>query len=315
MQPQITDYNIQLMSGIQSINITWNISISNRLECNITKYVLTLVSNQAQNKKFLVKEIVSSTDSGHVLDNLLLGVKYNIKLTPSTSNGTLPSSPLYSISTLMTKNDVQIKNISTKYENGKIKVNWILVNSHQKYTPVEEPITSIIKYKLKRILSCSLREVEQNWTSISIFNRTDYEIFDTVPNSQYSIQVSVHVKAKKNTQQENMIHALTPASNPKTEPILDPDHPMCITNNSIFVQWKFDPENCSKLNGFLSQFYIELKDKVDGILQIRETKNNYISINELKSNTAYELKIFIKTHFGYNPDHFYSSISRLNLKI
>jgi len=34
---------------------------------------------------------------------------------------------------------------------------------------------------------------------------------------------------------------------------------MYITNNSIFVQWKFDPENCSKLNGFLFQFYIELK--------------------------------------------------------
>eukprot|EP00102_Acyrthosiphon_pisum_P016610 XP_008187621.2 PREDICTED: uncharacterized protein LOC100570673 [Acyrthosiphon pisum] len=101
-----------------------------------------------------------------------------------------------------------------------------------------------------------------------------------------------------------MINALTPALNPKTEPILDPDHPMCITNNSIFVQWKFDSENCSKLNGFLSQFYIELKDKVDGILQIRETKNNYISFNELKSNTAYELKVFIKTHFGYNPEHF-----------
>jgi len=34
---------------------------------------------------------------------------------------------------------------------------------------------------------------------------------------------------------------------------------MFITNNSVFVQWKFDPKNCSKLNGFLSQFYIELK--------------------------------------------------------
>ncbi|XP_060872331.1 uncharacterized protein LOC132946371 [Metopolophium dirhodum] len=304
IQPQITDYNIKLMSGIQSINITWDTSISNRLECNITKYVLTLMSNKSQDQISDVQEILSSTDSGHVLDNLLPGFKYSIKLTPSTSNGTLPTSPIYSITTLMTKNDVQIKNISTKYENGNIKVNWILVNSHQHYTTVDEPVTSIIKYKVKRILSCSIREVEQNWTSITIFNRTSYEIFGTVPNTQYSIQVLVDVKDKNTTHQENMINVLTPASSPMTEPILDPDHPMCITNNSMFVQWKFDPKNCSKLNGFLSQFYIELKDKVADILQIRETKNNYISFNELKSNTNYELKVFIKTHFGYNPEHF-----------
>ncbi|CAI6352820.1 unnamed protein product [Macrosiphum euphorbiae] len=305
MQPQINDYNIKLMSGIQSINITWSISISNRLECNITKYVLTLMSNQSQKQKSDEQELIlPSTDSGHVLDNLLPGFKYNIKLTPSTSNGTLPSSPIYSITTLMTKNDVQIKNISTKYENGKIKLNWILVNKNLNYATVDVPVTAIIKYKVKRILSCSLREVEQNWTSITVFNRTNYEIYDPMPNSQYSIQVLVDIKNKNTTQQENMFDVLTPASSPITEPILDPDHPMCITNNSIFVQWKFDPENCSKLNGFLSQFYIELKDKVADILEIRETKNNYVSFNELKSNTAYELKVFIKTHFGYNPDHF-----------
>ncbi|CAI6359203.1 unnamed protein product [Macrosiphum euphorbiae] len=304
MQPQITDYNIQLKSGIQSINITWSISTSNRLECNITKYVLTLSSNQSKNQLSEVQEILSSTDNGHFLNNLVSGFKYNIKLTPSTSNGTLPSSPIYSITTLMTKNDVQIKNISTKYENGKIKVNWILVYPHEHYTTVDEPVTSIIKYKVKRILSCSIREVEQNWTLIKISNQTNYEILDPVPNSQYSVQVLVDLKDQNTTQLENIINVLTPASSPITEPILDPDHPMYITNNSIFVQWKLSPQNCSKLNGFLSQFYIELKDKVADILEKRETKNNYVSFNELKSNTTYELKVFIKTHFGYNPDHF-----------
>ncbi|KAL4085361.1 hypothetical protein QTP88_027220 [Uroleucon formosanum] len=302
MQPQITDYNIKLISGIYSINITWSISTLNRLECNITKNVLTLMSNQSQNQISDVQEILSSADSGHVIDNLLPDFKYYIKLTPSTSNGTLPSSPIYSITTLMTKNDVQIKNISTKNENGKIKVNWILVNSYQQYTTVNKPVTTIIKYKVKRILSCSIREVEQNWTSITIFNRTNYEIFDVVPNSQYSIQVNII--DTNTTQQKNMIDVLTPASNPKTEPILDSDHPMYITNSSIFVQWKFDPENCSKLNGFFSQFSIELKSKVDDIIQIRETKNNYISFNDLRSNTAYELKVFVKTHFSYNSEHF-----------
>ncbi|XP_060843558.1 uncharacterized protein LOC132923516 isoform X2 [Rhopalosiphum padi] len=304
IQPQITDYNIKLMSGIQSINITWDIATSNRLECKITKYVLTLMSNQSQNQISDVHEILSNTESGHFLDNLLPGFQYNIKLTPSTSNGTLPSSPIYSFTTLMSKNDVQIKNISTKHENGKIKVYWILANSNQHYTTVHEPVTSIIRYKLKRILSCSTREIEQNWTSRIIYNHTNYEIFNIVPNSQYSIQVLIDVNDKNTTQQGNMIDVLTPASNPKTEPILDPEHPIYITNSSIFVQWKVDSKNCSKLNGFLSQFYIELKDTVDDILQVRETKNNYISFNDLKANSTYELKVFIKTHIGYNPEHF-----------
>lgn len=34
---------------------------------------------------------------------------------------------------------------------------------------------------------------------------------------------------------------------------------MYVTNYSVFVQWKIDPVNCSKLNGFVSMFYIELK--------------------------------------------------------
>lgn len=91
----------------------------------------------------------------------------------------------------------------------------------------------------------------------------------------------VDVNEKNTTRQENMIDVLTPPSSknilnynwiyffstffyiflldPKTEPLLDPEHPIYITNNSIFVQWKVDSKNCSKLNGFLSQFYIELK--------------------------------------------------------
>jgi len=60
------------------------------------------MSNQSQNQITDVEKILLSTDSGHFLDNLLPGFQYNIKLTPSTSNGTLPSSPVYSITTLMT---------------------------------------------------------------------------------------------------------------------------------------------------------------------------------------------------------------------
>lgn len=40
------------------------------------------------------------------------------------------------------------------------------------------------------------------------------------------------------------------------------------------------------------------------MLQVKETKKNYIYINDLKSNHYYELKVFIKTHIGYNPEQY-----------
>lgn len=47
-----------------------------------------------------------------------------------------------------------------------------------------------------------------------------------------------------------------------------------------------------------------LQDKGSNILQVKETKKNYIYINDLKSNNYYELKVFIKTHIGYNPEQY-----------
>lgn len=49
---------------------------------------------------------------------------------------------------------------------------------------------------------------------------------------------------------------------PKTEPFFDIERPIYVTNNSVYVQWKFDPVNCSKLNGFFSNYFVELKVKL-----------------------------------------------------
>lgn len=43
---------------------------------------------------------------------------------------------------------------------------------------------------------------------------------------------------------------------------------------------------------------------VDGTLEIIETKQNYLYTNKLKSNNYYEIKVFIKTHIGYNLEHY-----------
>lgn len=46
---------------------------------------------------------------------------------------------------------------------------------------------------------------------------------------------------------------------PNIAPDLDLENPMYITNNSVFVQWKFDSINCSKLNGLFLTYFVELK--------------------------------------------------------
>lgn len=43
---------------------------------------------------------------------------------------------------------------------------------------------------------------------------------------------------------------------------------------------------------------------MENSVQTLETKQNYISFDNLKSNTVYELKVFIETLNGYNPERY-----------
>jgi len=54
-------------------------------------------------------------------------------------------------------------------------------------------------------------EIKNDWTSTKIYNRTNYEIFDVIPNSQYCIQVTV-ADNLNTVQRENHVCKLTPAS-------------------------------------------------------------------------------------------------------
>lgn len=46
---------------------------------------------------------------------------------------------------------------------------------------------------------------------------------------------------------------------PSIEPTLDLDYPIYITNNSILIHWKIDPNRCKDMNGMFFKFAIELK--------------------------------------------------------
>ncbi|XP_025196649.1 uncharacterized protein LOC112595599 [Melanaphis sacchari] len=305
--PKIDDFNVTLVSGIKSINITWNkISTSvNPLKCNIFEYLLMLSHNQSQNQISGVQKIVSNSTSGHNINNLIPGYQYDIQIILNTTEG-LFSSPIYSVAPL-TGNEFKVKEITTIGEDGKIKVFWKLGYIHERYNVmvkplVNEPITYILRYKIKRILSCTSHDLESHWMSITISNQTNYEILDVVPNSQYYIQV--YIAEDSFDQRKQTKYILTPTSKPNIAPDLDLENPMYITYNSVFVRWKFDFINCSKLNGLFSTYFVELKEKSNNYLQVKETKQNNILFDNLKSNTQYELKVFIKTHNGYNPEHF-----------
>ncbi|CAI6356794.1 unnamed protein product [Macrosiphum euphorbiae] len=303
--PNIEDFNVTLVRGIKSINVSWNKTTTsiNRFECNIIEYLLVLSYNQSQNQVSGVQKIRSNSVNGHYIYDLIPGYQYNIQLILNTTQGQLFPSPIYSAAPLPGI-EFKIKDISTINENRKIKVSWKLGYMYERYNAavksvINEPVTCTIRYKINRILSCTLQELENSWMSVIISNQTSYEILDVVPNSQYLIQIITGDDSQ-------MIYTLTPTSKPTVAPTIDPENPLYITNSSVFVQWKFDFINCSKLNGFFSKYFVELKEKSNNNLQVKETKQNNISFEDLKSNTAYELKAFIKNHIGYSLEHFLS---------
>ncbi|XP_025407449.1 uncharacterized protein LOC112681404, partial [Sipha flava] len=297
-QPKTTDYNVKLVSGIKSLNITWDTIQSSRYECDVTEYVLTLNSKDIE-----TQEIFSCPGSDLYLNDLLPGIEYKIQLTGKTMNGLLESSPVYSAFPLMKQNDAEITNISTVITNEKIKVFWNILTSNQQIDTINGPLTFTVKYKLTRVLSCSLKEIENEWTSLTIVNGTSFEIFDTVPNAQYTIRIFVG-NDDSEIRSQNIVYAFTPLSRPETKPILDIDHPIYVSNNSVYVKCNVDQKECSKLNGFFSKFYFVLKDQDKMILRKNETKENNIYIDNLKSNTFYELNVFIKTNYGLNTEYF-----------
>jgi len=217
-----------------------------------------------------VKEIKSSFNTSHLIENLYPGYNYSISLTPKTTNGPLRSSPTYSFTPLMTGNhiiiyhypinykfnlcskignDVSIKDIVVTTYNKTIKISWKLGNAYRYDATVNEPVKCVFSYKvislvlliisvinlksilhnaysmfvscrvqfisnlfqLQRIFSCSMDEIENDWISTTIYNRTNYEIFDVIPNSQYCIQVTV-ANNLNTVQRENHVCTLTPAS-------------------------------------------------------------------------------------------------------
>ncbi|VVC28416.1 Fibronectin type III,EGF-like, conserved site,Immunoglobulin-like fold [Cinara cedri] len=301
-QPYTNDYTITTIKKETYTNITWNNIHTEKLDCKVQQYVLTLTLYQSEKEISSIQEIIPSSINSYIINHRYQypGYNYTITMTPKTSKGYLNSMSKTIVNPSMM--DVKIKDIVTTIKNSSIKVSWDLESLNSYNTSVEKPV--IIKYKLKSILSCSLEDIkESEWTK-KIINEKNYEIKDTVPNSQYSLQIRIFDDENDNIQQDNMVYLYTESTYPKTKPQLINNESIYVTNNSVNFELDDVSKNCKDLNGFFLNYYIELKDIKTGINQTMETKKTKICFDNLNQNTSYEMKVFIKTHFGFNPDTF-----------
>lgn len=143
--------------------------MTNRKECNIIEYEITLTFNQLHNKISGIQKIITHSNSGHLIDDLYPGYKYSVTLTPKTIKGSLNSSPVYSFTPLITGkylvilmfkniiisyiviflgNDTEILNVVAFTVKDTIKVSWKLRNSQRLNVEFNEPVLFSIRYKV-----------------------------------------------------------------------------------------------------------------------------------------------------------------------
>ncbi|XP_022174267.1 uncharacterized protein LOC111036533 isoform X2 [Myzus persicae] len=296
--PRNTNYNVNLTSGTDYINVTWNkLSDQNEGNCKITEYLLELKLDRAAIKQQSYSEKVKSNDNyGHIFENLLPGEKYTVQAIAILATG--QTKPL-NISYVYTKprGFIQMKNIKTKiFNNQSLLLTWDI---DEKY---EISLNYIVKYKVNKYFSCSHRVVTNNWTSLIVNNQTRQEILDLIPNTQYVLKVEPKITDYTYNDNENIIFVKTPISSPQLIPIMNVENDSCITNQTANFNWMINMTECSKLNGFFQGYHVILKNIFEGTQVAKSTKQNSVIFDELKPDTNYELQVYVLTNHGYNSN-------------
>ncbi|XP_001943393.2 uncharacterized protein LOC100166399 [Acyrthosiphon pisum] len=300
LMPRNINYDVNLLSGTDYINVTWNkINDKNEVDCKITEYLLKLMFNNtaATQQQSYSEEVKSNNNHGYVFENLLFGEKYAVQVTAisATAQLAIPSN----ISCIYTKpyGFVKIKNIKAKLnQSSSLIITW---DVDEKY--VNTAFTYVVKYKVNKHFSCSNEVITNNWTSLLVYNQTRREIWDLTPNTQYVIKVDPEIKGYTYNDYANVVFVKTPISTPKLTPVNDKDSSY-ITNQSAYFKWTINKADCSKLNGFFRGYQIILKDIVDGTQVENSVKQNTVYYDGLKPDTKYELQLYVLTNYGYNSE-------------
>ncbi|XP_060851896.1 uncharacterized protein LOC132930188 isoform X2 [Rhopalosiphum padi] len=295
--PKSTNYNVNLMSGTDNINVTWNkLNDQNEEDCKIMEYLLKLMYYNTDLKQLnYSEEVKSNNNHGYIFENLLSGEKYAVQVTAITATGQAEPSMLSYIYT-EPYGQIQIKNIKIKFnENSSLIITWDIDEKYASTSLVYE-----IKYKVNKHFSCSNKIITNNWTSLLVYNKTRQEISNLIPNTQYIIKIDPKIKGYTYDDYSNMIYVKTPISKPKLKPVINDENSSYITNQSAYFNWKMNMTECSKLNGFFRGYQIILKNIVEGTQVVESIKENTVSYNELKPDNKYEVQIYVLTNDGYN---------------
>ncbi|XP_026822080.1 LOW QUALITY PROTEIN: tenascin-like [Rhopalosiphum maidis] len=295
--PVSTNYDVNLLSGLDYINVTWNkLNDQDEGYCKITVYLLRLIfKNLPLQQQTYLEEVKSNKNNGYIFENLLPNEKYAVQVTAITATGQTKPSILSFIYTEPNEH-IQIKNIKTKFnENSTLIITWDINESH-----TYKPLNFEIKYKVNKYFSCSNKIITNNWTSLLVYNQTRQEISNLIPNAQYIIKVELTKKGYTYDDYSNMIYVKTPISKPMITPLINEENSSYITNRSAHFNWKINKTECSKLNGFFRGYQVILKDIVERTQVAKSVKENMVNYNGLKPDTNYELQIYVMTNHGYN---------------
>lgn len=140
-----------------------------------------LIYDKSQNKSSDVHKLKRKSKNEFNLKNLTPGYQYGVILTLKTSQGSLISSPMYSVSPLIGSylykyyiipthilclfviisnvfvplyvgDNANIKQVNTVFENGKIKISWKYGCKHDHFSTfepdIDEPINNSLRYKV-----------------------------------------------------------------------------------------------------------------------------------------------------------------------
>ncbi|CAI6363846.1 unnamed protein product [Macrosiphum euphorbiae] len=298
--PRNLNYDVNLLSGTDYINVTWNkINDQNEEDCKITDYLLKLMFNHTAGiqQQSYSEEVKSNNNYGYVFENLLSGEKYAVQVTAISATGQATPSKISYIYTTP-YGFVKIKNIKAKLnQSSSLIITW---DVDEKY--VNTTFTYVIKYKVNKHFSCSNEVITNNWTSLLVYNQTRREIWDLIPNTQYVIKVDPEIKGYNYNNYANVVFVKTPISTPKLTPAINDKYGSYVTNQSAYFNWTINKADCSKLNGFFRGYQIILKDIVEGTQVENFIKQNTVNYDGLKPDTKYELQVYVLTNYGYNSE-------------
>ncbi|XP_050443699.1 angiopoietin-1 receptor-like [Adelges cooleyi] len=295
--PTNIDYGIELSKGAEYINVTWIKPNTNKAyDCEINEYMLKLMYNDEY-------KVVSTKNFNYTFDNLIPGYTYAVQVTARTMQGPAQPSNIF-YETLDVQGYIGIQNIAVKLLDSETigYVTWELIDAYKNAS-----INYLLKYKINRHFSCSFpNTIKSNWSTVVIYNKTEYNILGLIPYTQYIIQVHPITEGYTYGDDENVIFKKTASSTPNLAPTLDTSQPISITNETTTIKWFVDNKNCNKLNGFPTGFHLILKNLKDSTQTVHETEDASIELTNLVPNTEYELQVFIKTNKGFNINYMLS---------